>query len=523
MREHWSINSVVLFGLLCFFLLAFRVIYSNPIEFDGDSLGKWVSAADIARNQNWHLLQESHHELRWSIIIPQVIVEKIFPGRYENYFALPIIFYSLFTLLCSISIYSSTKEGLLWGALVVLVILCDPIGHVMASQLKTPAFGLFYLAMGILFLNVYVKKKAGYGIVLSALFLFFAYGAHITYLVFSIVPILVLVLHQRDYKGGTVFLIFIVGLIAIESQMFEVLSKGAMQGGRLQAIVSGSTHKAVTSPYSSSKLLEISDLFSRWKLVPKYNFFILTSFVVGSFVLLKTSVRRAMPINMWLYFYSAIVYGFAITFPIVSFSPLKLAMGLHPRYLAPFFPLAVVFLVWLLSYVIDNTNRRLSKVFPIGVGVTLLALFWYGSVTYRCSAEVTDLVPADGIGSKAELAYCHAFRYSQNQNIYPNPNMFLFRAQQYYEQFNQDYLEGKVGLFGSTRIGLFRFIVTYQYPNASFNQSQPRLYTVEGRSPTRWYTVDGRSPKTCVMELGQTSTPEENYRNCKDQSRGELP
>ena len=507
MRTSWSRNSIVFFGLACIFVLAFRVIYSTPMEFDGDSVGKWFSAVDIARNQNWMLMQESHHELRWSIIIPQVIVEKFLPGRYENYFVLPIIFYSLFTIFCSVSIYNSKKERLFWCALAVLVILCDPISHVMGSQLKTPAFGLFYLSIGILFLNGYMRKKTIYGIVLSALFFIFAYAAHITYLVFSVIPIIVLVAHQRDYKGAAVFLILIVGLIAVESLVFLVLSGGVMQGGRLQNVLSGATHTPVITPYASSTLLEISDLFSRWKLVPKYNFLILMSFLIGSLVLLKTSVRRAMPNNMWPYFYSAIVYGLAITFPIVGFSPLKLAMGLHTRYLAPFFPLAVVFLVWLLSYVIGNNYRHLSKVFPIGVGITLLGFFWYGSVTYRCFTEVTDLVPADSIGSKFELAYCHSFRYSQNQNIYPNPNMFLFRAQRYYEQFNRDYLEGKVGLFGATRIGIFRFIVTYQHPNALFN-----------RTETNWYTVDGKSPEKCVMELGQTPTPEENYRNCAGQS-----
>ena len=109
----------------------------------------------------------------------------------------------------------------------------------------------------------------------------------------------------------------------------------------------------------------------------------------------------------------------------------------------------------------------------------------------------------DTFSGKIETAYCKIFRYSQEQNIYPTPNAFAFRAGDYYRGFNEDYVEGRVALFGGSRIGVFRAFVRVQYPEARF------IKTRNG-----WYSIDGEDKDQCVMELGQTETPQANYRGC---------
>jgi hypothetical protein len=505
--KNWPTRTVVFWGTIFVFLLMFRAIFTVPMEFDGDSMGKWFAATEIVGNHNWDILRDSHHELRWSIIIPQVIVEKILPGRYENYFILPILCYSLFTLICIKSTYKLTGGMSGWCILAGLAISYDPISHVMGSQMKTVAFGLFYLSFSILFINGYVKEHRIHQIMLCALFAFLAYGAHSTYLVFVAVPMLLLVFQYRDLRGVVLFLLCLLCLFLIETILLKMFSSGEIQAGRVNYILSSGAHSPVTTPYASGSPLTVGDLFSRWKLIPKYNFSVMVFFVIGCLILFNKKVRRAVPDELWLYIYAALIYGLAVSFPIVSIDPLKLVIGLHARYLAPFFPIAIVVVVWFLFFITGGKYKQVFHGAAVALCIVLSGLFFVGSFKLRCTEEVRVFLPTDSLREKAGLTYCHFFRYSQNQNIYPNPNMFLFRAQSYYERFNSDYLLGEIGLFGDTRIGLFRYILQYQHPNTPF------LETEEG-----WYTIDGESKNKCVMELGQTMMPAENYRACAGQN-----
>jgi hypothetical protein len=104
---------------------------------------------------------------------------------------------------------------------------------------------------------------------------------------------------------------------------------------------------------------------------------------------------------------------------------------------------------------------------------------------------------------KVAINYCKIFRFSQEQNIYPKPSAFIFRANKYYADFNKDYVSGQVALFGNSRIGVFRAFVRVQYPNANFTKTE-----------NRWYSIDGEDKSRCVMELGQTEASDDNYRDC---------
>ena len=81
--------------------------------------------------------------------------------------------------------------------------------------------------------------------------------------------------------------------------------------------------------------------------------------------------------------------------------------------------------------------------------------------------------------------------------------MFLLRADAYYEEFNKDYLGGRVALFGGSRIGIFEEFIGVRYPET------PYVETSKG-----WYSIDGKSKDMCVMELGQVSSVKDNYRKC---------
>ena len=79
------------------------------------------------------------------------------------------------------------------------------MGHVMASQVNSGAYGLFYCVLGFIFLVRYFDNGGLANVVLCSGFLFFAYAAHITYIVFCTAPVLYFGLNKKDRKGLLVF------------------------------------------------------------------------------------------------------------------------------------------------------------------------------------------------------------------------------------------------------------------------------------------------------------------------------
>ena len=55
-------------------LIAFRILYSTPIEFNTESFFKFAIGQQIAETRNWFLLLDDHHSLRWGVVIPQIII-----------------------------------------------------------------------------------------------------------------------------------------------------------------------------------------------------------------------------------------------------------------------------------------------------------------------------------------------------------------------------------------------------------------------------------------------------------------
>ena len=131
--------------------------------------------------------------------------------------------------------------------------------------------------------------------------------------------------------------------------------------------------------------------------------------------------------------------------------------------------------------------------------------FFFGSVTYNCREEVVDISPSDTSKETIGKLYCKVFRHSQEQNVYPSPEFFVWGANAYYRSFNLDYVNGDVALFGETRISAFRAFIGVEYPEVNY------LKTEYG-----WYSIDGNDKDHCVMELGQVESPQTNYRKCLD-------
>ena len=76
-------------------LCLFRVIYSVPIEFNGESIRKWEVARQLATLGNWEVLLSDHHQLRWGVILPQVVFSWLIPDHWFGYYLTPMLLWSL--------------------------------------------------------------------------------------------------------------------------------------------------------------------------------------------------------------------------------------------------------------------------------------------------------------------------------------------------------------------------------------------------------------------------------------------
>ena len=501
----------LLLGLLI--VLAFRVVYSVPIEFNGESIRKWEVGRQLVDSGQWQLLLEDHHQLRWSVVIPQLFVGWMFPNSWFGYYITPIAFWSLFAVAC-LGFFRKERHSLPLGMLFLVVIAVEPLDHAMASQVNSGAFGLLYVACGIYALLAYDRTTKWTYLLLASLAFFFAYGAHLTYAVFFGAPVLFLFFNRRDFKGIVLFLSMLAALLGLEALILSMMSGGEVQGGRFAEIARMKTWGSVdpitgidnttmgSTRWKGAEPYAVHHFFDRWRMLPKYSLMAGVMFIVATGALISPRLRKEMPNGVWLCFYAAGIYGVAVSAPIIGFQPLQLVLDLHSRYLALFFPLAAVFVVWVLGAILQNILGKRAGVF-LGFGsVLLFSVFVVGSINYRCTAEISSTGRL-GTDFSMENLYCRVFRYTQEQVIYPSPSVFALRADQYYSAFADDYVSGRVALYGHTRIGAFRWFVQAQYPSAEFLET-----------PNGWFSIDGEDKPMCVKELGQFARVEDNYHAC---------
>ena len=110
----------------------------------------------------------------------------LLPGRYEGYYLLPIVFSSLTVVVFCYVLrrFLALPTGFL---ILFSVLMCvEPLNQLLSSQLSPQTFGLFFSGMGVLFGLWYLENSNFRCLVTAAVFLFLAYGAHVSFLAVSL-------------------------------------------------------------------------------------------------------------------------------------------------------------------------------------------------------------------------------------------------------------------------------------------------------------------------------------------------
>jgi hypothetical protein len=499
-------------------MVAFRILYSSPLEFEEDSLGKLRAALDIYHSGDWVTILLDHHRARWGVVIPLVFLLHIFPHSYELYYFFPILFSAL-TVVLAVTLFRRPSGRLVIGVAFLLPILMaiDPMAHVSASQLVTTGFGGFYCVVGLSLCAIYVRRVELPYLVLSAIFLFCAYGSNLTYVAFCAAPVLYFLINKKDPKAIVVFCTTLFCLLMLETFWFNYLSGWSYVGGRIELVAFDGSSNFAPDPHYQDEYSFV-DFLARWRLVPKYNFLVLMGFIFGSVIFVSKRARKETPAGVWLAYYACASFCLFITFAVQSLNPLVPILPLLKRYLTPAFPLAIIFFTWLFI-VVSQSAGKMRKLIILGFfGSGSLLVFLAGSNFIDCKSE-ESLYWRDGrMQSIASAGYCKLFRFSKSQIVYPLPSVFALRAQVVYDRFFEDYRRGLVAVYGSdghteeeccgeertpSRLGSFLLLNDLQKEKVEFNKTSDDTFS-----------FSGGLTKRCIWEIGQEKSIGDNYFSC---------
>lgn len=383
--------ALFLFGVVLVFLL--RSFWTYPTE-HGDAIQKYYFAAEILRTDDWSILLHNHHTLRWATMLPQIVLTWMLGVRYELFFILPLLLFSLYTVFSIFALKSVFNFGQL--ALLGAILFVDPWSVSTSNQLLNPAVGFLFSFAGIVVLVSKAKWKH-LAPVFAAMLFFIAYGAHVTYLSFAAGGFLWLVFFRRQWSAAFILCGTLLLLMIFEVIIFNYLSGWQLTLGRLELLAAGSHVDMVINnlaPVAPSRLL------SRWSRLHAPELALcLVFFAFGAWLVLQMIKGHKIPAIIECTYMVGLCFAFSITFAVVSLNPAKPLMPLNPRYLVPFLPYATIISVYAWSVLVakvrikNHSGKELLANMVIVSG--LLLTFWivfqgsYQGMIWKAEKEYT--------------------------------------------------------------------------------------------------------------------------------------
>ena len=221
-------------------------------------------------------------------------------------------------------------------------------------------------------------------------------------------------------------------------------------------------------------------------------------------------LRRSFSPSLWMLTFSAALYGLFVTFAYRDLEPLRPFIPFHSSYLILFFPLAtplvIAFIYQALKCVLPN---RKTEIIGLIGSLSIASVFFIGTEPYNCGKSREYLQWGPPVSQFLNKGYCSLFSFSREQNIYPSRDLFVFRANNYYSSFFEDYLRGEVSI-PESRLGHFRLLFKAKSIDAAFID----------RGDTH-FSIDGKETDYCIWEFNQTETPQDNYYYCRGNRSGQ--
>ena len=355
--------NVALFLLCVVLVFLLRSLWTYPTE-HGDAILKYYFAAEILRTDDWSLLLRDHHTLRWATVLPQIALTWMLGIRYELFFILPLLLFSIYLVFSIFTLKSvlNFSQLMLLGA----ILFVDPWSVDTSNQLINPAVGFLFSFAGIVVLVTQTKWR-NLAVVFAAVLFFVAYGAHVTYLSFAAGGFLWLAFFRRQWSEAFILCGTLIVLIVLEVIIFNYLSDWQLTLGRLELLAGGSHVEMVTTklaPVAPTRLL------SRWSRLHAPELALcLVFFAFGPWLVWQKIKGQKIPEIIECTYMVGLCFALSITFAIASLNPIRTLMPLNPRYLVPFLPFASIIAVYAWSVLVAKVpvKNRSGKEFLVNL------------------------------------------------------------------------------------------------------------------------------------------------------------
>ncbi len=318
-RYRFWLELLLLAGLV----FAFRLYVTVPVEGSGDSFVKWYEAKRLAHGLDYSRLD--HHTMRWGINFLSLFFQKIFGTRASTYY-LPSAFASTLSALFVFLIGTQLQDRLL-GIMALILFSLHPAIIGAGSQLFPGIFSICYSLGAVYFLLLYTRIEQGknFYLVISSLFLLFAYGAKMTSLFFLPAFVLYLVWSTRRLRPVILFLAVLSLGIGLETVIIDTILGDYTMFGRF-ALAGGHLHIMENGLEGEKTLWGI---ITRWQMLPNYTYVhtIIGFFAAFFFLCNRERFRRDVLPGLCLY-----SFAFFLTFALCSLKPVHFLLPHMPRY-----------------------------------------------------------------------------------------------------------------------------------------------------------------------------------------------
>lgn len=329
-HRSFSKDLLILLALFVASLLV-RIVTAEYVDIGGDNATRWVDAIRLANDMGY--IDWSHHNMRWTIMVPLWALLEFFGTNPALYYVLPVLVSSLgtvFIFLIGRQLHSTTL-GLCAAALTILFPQMAQTG----SQLWPSAYQFTLAAMACWAILAWNENGKTGMLLWAACFYFLAWGARTSTLYYFPGLVFLIWWPKKDYQAAFLFCLF-VGLFIIGEWLFFFIDTGNPMG-RIGLIKRAATNSVETITLTDY-LLNPLKLTKLRGLLP---IFILT--VIASISLVRSKDRRVVAFVVF-----HLVFLFFFLYMVSGFSPIRLAQPAGTRYWAAIAPFGLtILLMWL--------------------------------------------------------------------------------------------------------------------------------------------------------------------------------
>jgi len=372
-----NLNDWLIVSFLVAFTLIFRLLTMQMINVGPDEIDYWYCAKILFSKIPYGEL--NHRNIRWGIILPTFLIQRIFGTHPIVYIFGPVIL----SCLQSYFTYDLGKRLFNRGAGILAVLLLTTFPYMIrtGSQIRPGIFSLTYLLVAfwviVRNLDAFQTEKGWRGsVIAAAAMVFCAYQTKITNLYFlPFFAVTIYTIAAKRLKPLVMFLVLLAAAYLIEHLLYLFVT-GA-HCGRLSIITRTHLDPGYIEEFEHNTFLGLFDRFNNTDFPLLWKLGFLFYFLASGFLAFRW---KGDDKRLWNRLFLLLVISFTLflTFAVKSIRPLVPLEPYQNRYFTPILPwmfliigAAIMESPGLIGEVLPRFTERWTRVGPL-LGVILL-------------------------------------------------------------------------------------------------------------------------------------------------------